>query len=258
MAPSIQQRLQRSEPLVCTTAYDQRIAQLIDRTGDFDLILVGDSVANTKLGYADTRELTLAELLHHVRAVRRGVSETLIAADLPWGSYEQSLSQGLASAYELVRAGAELVKLEGGAPYIVELAAALTERGIPVIGHLGYLPQQAAALGLGRRQGVEPKQAATLTKQAQALAAAGCVALVLELIPPALAAELTSTLPVPTIGIGAGAACRGQILVSDDLLGLSERQFSFVRRYAELGSVVNQALTEFAREVRAGEFPSQD
>ena len=246
----------RGERLVMVTAYDCPQARQADLAG-VDLVLVGDSLAMVVLGHPDTLSVTLDEMLHHVKAARRGTARALLVADMPYGSFHLGPEQAVASALRFVKeGGAQAVKIEGRRP---EVVAALVAAQIPVMAHLGLTPQSLHALGGYRVQGRGEEAAAALLAAAQEVAAAGAFALVLECVPAALASEVTAALAIPTIGIGAGPGCGGQVLVFHDLLGLEERIAPrFVRRYAELGAASRQALAAFAADVRGGRFPAAE
>lgn len=242
-------------PLVMVTAYDAPSARIADHAG-VDLILVGDSVATALLGYEDTLQVTVADMAHHVAAVARARPRPLVVADLPWLSYHTSPDDALLNAAVLVRAGAQAVKLEGGRRRLGAVHA-LVEAEVPVMGHLGLTPQSVHVLGGYRVQAKDPAAAATLVEEAMALAEAGCFAIVLEGIPDVVARTVTERVPVPTIGIGAGPFCDGQVLVIHDLLGLSERPPKFARRYAELEAEAVSAVARWRDDVRAGRYPTE-
>jgi 3-methyl-2-oxobutanoate hydroxymethyltransferase len=238
------------------TAYDFSQARLVEQAGA-DIVLVGDSLAMVVLGHNDTLSVTVDEMLHHVRAVRRGVEKSLLVADMPYGSFHLGRRRTVAEAVRFIKeAGAQAVKIEGRRP---ETVAALTAAEIPVMAHLGLTPQSIHKLGGFRVQGRGNGPRTELLEAARELEAAGAFSLVLECVPADLAAEVTALLEIPTIGIGAGPDCDGQVLVFHDLLGLEDRLSPrFVRRYAELGSAARQALSAFAADVREGRFPSAD
>jgi 3-methyl-2-oxobutanoate hydroxymethyltransferase len=248
-------RAQGGTPLVMLTAYDTPGARIADAAG-VDLILVGDSVANNVLGFADTLQVDVAVMAHHVAAVGRASPRALVVGDLPWLSYHVSVEDTVRNGATLIRAGAEAVKLEGGRAR-VGMVAALVATEIPVMGHLGLTPQSVHALGGYRVQAKRAAEAEALVQDAHALAEAGCFAIVLEGVPDVVAARVTAEVPVPTIGIGAGAACDGQVLVFHDLLGLGTGPVpKFVRRYADLGGLAVQSVSSWADDVRSGAFPS--
>jgi 3-methyl-2-oxobutanoate hydroxymethyltransferase len=245
------------EPLVMVTAYDEPSARLCDAAG-VDLLLVGDSVANTVLGHGDTLHVTIDDMARHTAAVASASPSALIVGDLPWLSYHTGVADAVRNAGALVRAGAGCVKLEGGAvrtPVVHGILAA----EIPVMGHLGLTPQSVHAMGGYRVQGRDLDDAKHLLDDAHALEDAGCFALVLEGVPDVLAERITAALAIPTIGIGAGPSTDGQVLVFHDLLGLGNRPLAkFVREYARLGPLVTEAIGRFASDVRAGAFPGPE
>lgn len=243
------------EPLVMVTAYDAPSARAVDESGA-DLILVGDSVAMVVLGYDDTLQVTTDDLAHHTAAVARARPAALVVADLPWMSFHVNREETVRNAARLVRAGAQAVKLEGGRKRL-DAARAILDAEIPVMGHLGLTPQSVHAMGGFRVQGKELDAAREIVDDAVALAEAGVFAIVLECVPDGVARIVTDAVEVPTIGIGAGRHCDGQVLVYHDLLGLEERRTpKFVRRYASLHAEAVGALSRFGADVRAGRFPS--
>ncbi len=242
--------------ITCLTAYDYPTARLMDEAG-VDVVLVGDSVAMVALGHDSTLPLTLDESLHHTKAVRRGVQRALVVADMPYGSYHGEISEAVRNAMRFVKeAGAEAVKVEGGERRL-ELIARLTEAEIPVMGHVGLTPQSVNALGGYRVQGKTPGTAEQLLRDARSVEAAGAFAIVLEAMPRELAAEITRTLQIPTIGIGAGPDCDGQVLVLHDMLGLTfQGTPKFARRYANVGEIISNAVREYCADVHNGSFPT--
>jgi 3-methyl-2-oxobutanoate hydroxymethyltransferase len=242
--------------IVCLTAYDYPTARLLDEAG-VDVILVGDSLAMVALGYDSTLPVTLDEMIHHARAVRRGTKRALLVADMPFGSYHSDTAESLRNAVRFVKeAGVEAVKVEGGERRL-ELIARLTEAEIPVMGHIGLTPQSVNALGGYRVQGKTTDGAEQLLRDARAVEAAGAFAIVLEAVPRELAAQITRELRIPTIGIGAGPDCDGQILVVHDMLGLTFDQTpKFARKYANIGEVITSAVHSYCEDVRSGTFPS--
>jgi 3-methyl-2-oxobutanoate hydroxymethyltransferase len=254
--PWIANTAQRQERLVMVTAYDYRQARLVDESG-VDITLVGDSLAMVMLGHEDTLSVTMEEMLHHVRAVRRGTERSLLVADMPYGSFHLGAEQAVANALRFVKeAGAQAVKIEGARPEIVQ---ALVAAEIPVMAHLGLTPQSVHCFGGFKVQGRGAEARRTLREAALELQEAGAFSLVLECVPADLAADITAELRIPTIGIGAGPDCAGQVLVFHDLLGLEDRMAPrFVRRYAELGTTARQALARFADDVRSGAYPTLD
>ena len=246
---------QRGEPLVMVTAYDAPGARTADAAG-VDLLLVGDSVAMVVLGHDDTMSVSVEELAHHTRAVRRASPRALVIADLPWLSYHLSHEDAIGNAAVLIRAGAQAVKLEGGAKR-AGVIAALVDAEIPVMGHVGLTPQSVHAMGGFRVQARTAEGARALVDDALAVEAAGAFAVVIEGVPEEVGRLVTDALAVPTIGIGAGPGCDGQVLVYHDVLGLEDRATpTFVRRYAELQRAGIDALTAFAADVRTGRFPT--
>lgn len=242
------------QPLVMVTAYDAPGARIVDAAG-VDLILVGDSVANVILGYEDTLQVTIGDMAHHVAAVARAKPGALIVGDLPWMSYHVDVADTIRNGAMLIRAGAQCVKLEGGAAR-VPMVEALVSAEIPVMGHLGLTPQSVLALGGFRVQARDDEAAAELIIGAQALVEAGVFAIVVEGVPEKVGYALTEAIDVPTIGIGAGAGCDGQVLVLHDLLGVTERTAKFVRRYASMADDATAAVAAFAADVRSGAFPA--
>jgi 3-methyl-2-oxobutanoate hydroxymethyltransferase len=251
-------RKRQGEKLVMVTAYDHPSARLADAAG-IDLILVGDSAADNVLGYESTVPVTVGELLVLVRAVTRGADRALVIADMPFGSFQISDDEALANAVRFVKeGGADAVKVEGAGAILTRVQA-LVGAGIPVMGHLGLTPQSATMLGGYKAQGRTAAKAQRLLADARSLEAAGCFAVVLEAVPAAVAKRITEALTVPTIGIGAGPDCDGQVLVWHDVLGLSDRKPArFVKRYAELGSEIRRALEAYAADVRSGKFPAPE
>lgn len=240
------------------TAYDAPSARIVAAAG-IPLILVGDSLGNVVLGYRDTLPVTMEEMLHHARAARRGAPESFLVGDLPFLSYQASEADAVRNAGRFLKeAGVDAVKLEGGRARAGAVRA-IVDAGIPVMGHLGLTPQSATLLGGYRLQARDAESALTLVEEARLLCDAGIFSLVLECVPEEVAAAITKEIPVPTIGIGAGAGCDGQILVLHDLLGIrGGYQARFVRRYADLEEVMGEALRKFAADVERGSFPSSD
>jgi 3-methyl-2-oxobutanoate hydroxymethyltransferase len=253
-----------SDPLVMVTAYDAPGARQAHAAG-VDLILVGDTLAMVVLGYDDTLQVSVDDIAHHTGAVARGLASSpsenprpLVVGDLPWLSYHTTVDDAVRNAATLIRAGAQTVKLEGGRKRL-PMIEAIVDAEIPVMGHLGLTPQSVHAVGGFKVQARQHDAALELVRDAKALAAAGCFAIVLEAVPDEVARMVTDSVDVPTIGIGAGGDCDGQVLVYHDLLGIEQRMRPrFVRRYAELGSASVAALTAFAADVRAGRFPADD
>jgi 3-methyl-2-oxobutanoate hydroxymethyltransferase len=244
-------------PLVMVTAYDAPGARIASEAG-VDVILVGDSVAMVVLGYDDTLQVTVDDIAHHTAAVARARPDCLIVGDLPWLSYHVSIPETVHNAAALVRAGAQCVKLEGGRKR-VPVIEALVDAEIPVMGHLGLTPQSVNAMGGFKVQARESEAALQLVADAKALQHAGVFAIVLEGVPDEVARMVTEAVDVPTIGIGAGRHCDGQVLVLHDLLGLEDRHTpKFVRRYASLKDAAVDAVSAFAADVRSGAFPSAE
>jgi 3-methyl-2-oxobutanoate hydroxymethyltransferase len=255
--PDLRARKPGGEKVVMVTAYDHPTARLAERAG-VDIVLVGDSVGTVVLGHKTVVPVTLEEIVHHVRAVRRGLKRALLLADMPFGSYQTSMEDAVRNATLLIKEGAQAVKLEGGAP-MFDTIRRLTDVGIPVMGHLGLTPQSVHMLGGHRVQGREPDAAERIRQDARGLEAAGAFGMVLETIPAALAAQITADLSILTIGIGAGPECDGQVQVWHDLLGLTTgRILRHVKRYAALGDIAEAALRDYAEEVRQGRFPTKE
>jgi 3-methyl-2-oxobutanoate hydroxymethyltransferase len=254
--PALAEMKRQGKPISALTAYDYSSSRLADEAG-IDLLLVGDSLAMVVLGHDNTMAVTVDEMLHHTRAVRRAVRRALVVADMPFGSYHGTVSEGLANAVRFIKeAGAEAVKIEGPR---VELVRALTDAEIPVIGHLGLTPQSIHRMGGYRVQARTAESATRLKADAMALAEAGAGALVLEGVPREVAAEITAELPIPTIGIGAGPECDGQILVFHDLLNLTFAPAAkFVRRYADAGALIRAAIEHYREDVEHRAFPSEE
>jgi len=250
--------LKGRQKIVCLTAYDYSMARIIDSAG-IPLILVGDSLAMTMLGYANTLPVTMVEMLQYTAAVVRGTKEALVVADMPFMSYQASMEQGIANAGRFIkRAGAGAVKIEGGA-FRVPLVQALVANGIPVLGHIGLTPQSINEMGGYKVQGRLNAEAKGLIKDALALQRAGVFSIVVEGVPEPLGRQITRAVKVPVIGIGAGKYCDGQILVTHDLLGLySDFTPKFAKRYANLGSAMLKAFQSYKHEVESGAFPSKE
>ena len=251
------QMKQKGEPITALTAYDAVTAALLNEAG-VDVLLVGDSVGNVKLGYKNTLPVGLDEMLHHTKAASRGNSRALLVADMPYLSYELDAKEAARNAGRLMKeGGAEAVKVEGG----IEVAGAIKEIvriNVPVMGHLGLTPQSVHRLGGYKVQGRRPQEAEKIVTDAKILEGAGVFAIVLECVPSGLAAEISRKVGVPTIGIGAGPECDGQILVIDDLLGINPEPAKFVKRYADLRGVSLKAAQQYVREVREKAFPGPE
>jgi len=245
---------ERGKRFVMVTAYDVAVARLL-AAAEVPALLVGDSVGNNHLGYPTTLPVTMEEMLHHARAVARGAPDQLLIGDMPFGSYQRSTEQAVANASDFVKAGMHGVKMEGGG-WVVAVTERLVECGIPVMGHLGLTPQFINAFGGHRVQGRSPAGRERILEDAQALEAAGAFSVVLEGIPRDLAAAVTAALSIPTIGIGAGPDCDGQVLVVYDLLGMTCGPMpKFVKPYAHLGEAIVAAARAFATEVADGSYP---
>jgi 3-methyl-2-oxobutanoate hydroxymethyltransferase len=248
---------QKGEKIVALTAYDYVSARILDEVG-VDIILVGDSAANVFAGEKTTLPITMEEMLYHTRVVARGVNNALVIADMPFLSYQVSVERAIDNAGRFLQVGACGVKLEGGKP-MIDTVKKLVDLGIPVMGHLGLTPQSVHKFGGYKLQGVGKEAAAKMLEDAEALQTAGCFSVVLEKIPRTLAKRVTEVLDIPTIGIGAGPSCDGQILVLHDMLGLYE-EFSpkFVKQYARLAEQMRHAVQEYKKDVRAGKFPGPE
>lgn len=254
---TLQKYKQEGRKIVALTAYDYSTAQILDRAG-VDVILVGDSLAMVALGHRTTHAVTVDEMLHHTKAVTRGAKHALVVADLPFMSYQVDTTQAITNAGRFIKeADAHAVKLEGATKLNLEIVERLVGMGIPVMGHLGFTPQAIHGLGGTRVQGKTAEDAARLVNDALALERVGVFSLVLEMVPSLVARVVTERLRIPTIGIGAGNECDGQILVTDDLLGkYTDFQPRFVRRYANLAEICQEAVAHYAQDVRNQEFPS--
>lgn len=241
--------------IVALTAYDYSTAKILDNAG-VDMILVGDSLAQVALGYENTLSLTMDEMLHHAKAVIRGAKNSFIVVDLPFLTYQVSIEDAVYNAGRCLQIGASAIKLEGASEDILKTIKKMVSVGIPVFGHIGFTPQSVNALGGNRVQGKTAEQAKELLKQAKNLQDAGCFAIVLELVPSETAVLITENLDIPTIGIGAGSGCDGQILVTDDLLGkYVDFKPSFVKRYAEVGKESEGAVKNFIYDVQNSKYP---
>jgi 3-methyl-2-oxobutanoate hydroxymethyltransferase len=254
-APAVRARKGGSEPLVMVTAYDAPSARAAAAAG-VDVILVGDSLGMVVLGYHDTLQVTMDDMVSHTAAVARVQPPQLVVADMPWTSYHLGRTKAVANAARLVRAGAGAVKLEGGVKRL-DVLNAILDAEIPVVGHLGLTPQSVHAMGGYRVQGRLPGGAKLLVEDAIAISEAGCFAIVLEGMPDEVAAEITREVQVPTFGIGAGPECDGQVLVFHDIVGMAgPRVPRFARQYADLETLAGEALARWATDVRGGRFPS--
>ena len=245
----------QNRKIIALTAYDYSTAKVLDNAG-VDIILVGDSLAQVALGYENTLSVTMDEMLHHAKAVVRGVKNALVVVDLPFLSYQVNQEEAIYNAGRCLQIGASAVKLEGASEDILQTIKKMISIGIPVFGHIGFTPQSVKALGGNRVQGKTANHAKELLKQAKDLQDAGCFAVVLEMVPSETANLITESLDIPTIGIGAGSGCDGQILVTDDLLGkYLDFKPSFVRRYAEIGKESETAIKNFIYDVQNGKYP---
>ncbi|NLN26934.1 MAG: 3-methyl-2-oxobutanoate hydroxymethyltransferase [Firmicutes bacterium] len=255
--PDLLEKKRAGEKITMLTAYDYTMARLVDEAG-IDSILVGDSLGNVMLGYSTTLPVTLDDMIHHAKAVRRGTERALLVVDMPFLTYEVSPEKALENAGRIMReAEVDAVKLEGGAE-MAPVVKRMTETGIPVIGHLGMTPQSVHVFGGYRVQGRGAEAAERLIEDALSLQEAGAFAVVLEMVPASLARRVTETLTIPTIGIGAGPDCDGQVLVLQDMLGMYEDlQPRFVKQYANLGEVIRKAVGSYIEEVKSGVFPSE-
>jgi 3-methyl-2-oxobutanoate hydroxymethyltransferase len=253
---TLRQMKERGEKIAMLTAYDATFARLLDESGA-DVLLVGDSLGMVVQGHDTTLPVTLEEIIYHTRAVVRGATRAHVVGDMPFGSYQAGIDQGVANAARLMKeGGCHSIKLEGGAQH-AELIQRMVGAGIPVMGHIGLTPQSFHQLGGFKVQGRETGGREKLIADARALEEAGVYAIVLEAIPADIAREITETVSVPTIGIGGGAGCDGQVLVCYDMLGMDETfKPRFVRRFANLGQTIKEAVNSYVSEVRAGTFPS--
>ncbi|HAD04269.1 MAG: 3-methyl-2-oxobutanoate hydroxymethyltransferase [Desulfuromonadales bacterium GWC2_61_20] len=248
----------QGEKIAVLTAYDYPLARLLDLAG-IDMVLVGDSVGPVVAGYDNTLPVTMDEMVYHTRAVVRGCAQALVVADLPFLSYQVDLAEARRNAGRLIKeGGAQAVKLEGG-ENVAATIRAIVAMDVPVVGHIGLTPQSIHRMGGYKVQGKQETQARQLLADARAVEAAGAFAIVLEGIPAALAAEITAALTIPTIGIGAGVHCDGQVLVLHDILGLCEKYSpKFVKRYADAAALISGAAADYIREVKAGTFPGEE
>lgn len=256
---TLREMKRRGEKVAALTAYDYLFARLVDEAGA-DVVLVGDSLAQVVLGYDSTLPVTLDEMIHHARAVRRGVKRALLVVDLPFLTYQVSREDAIRNAGRVLQeTGAAAVKVEGGYEEMADTIRALVRVGIPVMAHLGFTPQSVNTLGGTRVQGREEGGRERLLDEARAVEAAGAFSVVLELVPGPVAAAVTEALSIPTIGIGAGAGCDGQILVLHDMLGLYEDfKPRFLRRFAELADTTRSAVGDYVGAVRSGEYPAAE
>jgi len=250
------EKKRKGEKIVMLTAYDALFGRLVDEAG-VDAILVGDSVGNVVAGHASTLPVTLDHMVYHAAAVRRGVKRAMVIVDMPFLSYQASIELAILNCGRLMQEScAGGVKVEGAGPEMLDTVRALVRTGIPVMGHIGFTPQSVHAMGGARVQGREVEAADRLIQEAMGLEEAGAFAIVLELVPAELSARITASVQIPTIGIGAGAACDGQVLVLHDMLGLND-QFApkFLKRYADMAQDVRSAVSAWAADVRGGAYP---
>jgi 3-methyl-2-oxobutanoate hydroxymethyltransferase len=253
------ERKRKGEKLVVMTAYDALFGRLVDESG-VDAILVGDSVGTAVMGYSSTLPVTLNDMIYHAAAVRRGVKRALIIIDMPFLSYQASIESAVLNCGRAIQeTGVGAVKVEGGSPEMLDTVHALVRTGIPVMAHIGFTPQSVNTIGGARVQGREEEGADRLIGEAKGLEEAGAFSIVLELVPAAVSARITASVGIPTIGIGAGAQCDGQVLVLPDVLGLNDTfQPKFLKRYAEMAEDVRNALGHWASDVRSGAYPDAD
>lgn len=255
---TIQKLKDENKKISCLTAYDYSSAKYIDEAGT-DLILVGDSLAMVALGYETTNFVGMEEMLVFTKAVSRGVVNALVVADMPFMSYHANVSDALKNAGEFIKAGVGAVKLEGGSKYIIEVVERCTQSGIPVMAHLGFTPQSVNTLGGYKVQGKSYNTTLQILEQAKALQDAGAFSIVLEMVPEESAKYITENLDMPTIGIGAGRYCSGQILVSDDMFGkYSDFTPKFARKYADMALLIKNAAKSYVDDVKSGKFPSEE
>lgn len=254
----LQEMKENGQKIVCLTAYDALIARILDESG-IDVILVGDSLGNVVQGLETTLPVTLGDIIYHTKAVVRGAKRPLVIADMPFMSFQVSADEAFTNAGKIMKeTGCGGVKLEGASDIILQAVKRMTDSGIPVMGHVGLTPQSIHKFGSYRARGKDPQEAETIFKSAINLEQAGAFAIVLEKIPAELAKKITESLKIPTIGIGAGPSCNGQILVYTDMLGLTiDFNPRFVRRYARLYETILEATRHYAEDVRKGNFPNQ-
>ena len=254
---TLQQAKENGQKITMLTAYDYSTAKLMDEAG-IDMILIGDSLGNGILGYEDTISVTMEDMIHHGAAVSRGVKETMVVVDMPFMSYQISVEEAVTNAGRLMKEGrANAVKLEGGKSVCPQIKA-ITQAGIPVVAHLGLTPQSINALGGYKVQGKSEDAAKKLLEDALAVQEAGAFALVLECVPTKLASLITKKLTIPTIGIGAGNECDGQVLVYQDMLGMfSDYVPKFVKQFAQVGEIMKKAFSDYKEEVASGAFPAE-
>lgn len=254
---TLKERKSTKTPITMLTSYDYAMAKMVDNAG-IDMILVGDSVGNVVLGYESTLPVTVDEMIHHAKAVCRGAKQAMVVVDMPFMSYQVNVVEAMHNAGRIMKeTGAQAVKLEGGSE-VIEAVRAMVGAGIPVVGHLGLTPQSIHQLGGFKVQGKDMETAQKMVDDAKLLADAGVCALVLECVPEKLAKKITDSIDVPTIGIGAGSVCDGQVLVVNDMLGMySDFTPKFVKKFAELGTMMQEAIAEYKEEVGKREFPAK-
>ncbi len=252
----ILKKYSKGEKITMVTAYDYPFAKLVDRAG-VDMILVGDSLGMVVLGYPSTNQVTMQDMIHHVSAVARAKPRAMIVGDMPFGSYEVSPEEAVRNAVELVRAGAEAVKVEGGSE-VADSVRAIVRAGIPVMGHLGLTPQKRHMLGGYRLRGKTEQEVKEMIEDAKALEEAGAFAIVIEFVKTEAAKRITESVNIPTICIGAGPHCSGQVLVIHDILGLGDFSPPFAKRYFDCGSAIVEAVRKFVEEVKEGKFPDEN
>jgi 3-methyl-2-oxobutanoate hydroxymethyltransferase len=257
--PDLYNKKKEGKKITMLTAYDYPVAKLVDDAG-IDMILVGDSLGMVVLGYDSTVPVTMDEMIHHCKAVRRGTKYAFLVGDMPFMSFQVSVEEAVRNAGRFLKeAGCDAIKLETAEPRVLEVTKAIIEAGIPVLGHLGLTPQSATKLGGLKVQGKDAEAAKKIVDSALALESAGCFAVVLECIPDKLAQIITEKLSIPTIGIGAGKDCDGQVLVINDMIGLFERFLpKFVKQYVKLAPQISNAIRQYKDEVEAGRFPSAE
>lgn len=254
---SLTDKKQKGEKITMLTAYDYTTARLLDEAG-IDIILVGDSLANVFQGRETTLPVTVEEMLYHTRVVSNGVKRAMVVADMPFLSYQVSIDEAIRNAGRFLKeAGANAVKIEGGKE-VATLVERLVSVGIPVMGHIGLTPQSVNALGGYRVVGRDEKEKERLLESAKSLEKAGAFSIVLEMVPAEVSREITKSISIPTIGIGAGPYCDGQVLVVNDLLGLSDVSYKFVKKYANLSQIIIEAVKEYIEEVKSGKFPGDE
>ncbi len=256
--PQIIERKSTGPKLTMLTAYDVNFARMIDEAG-IDMVLVGDSLGMVVLGYESTVPVTMEEMLHHCRAVSKGVRHAMVIGDMPFMSYQISPEDALSNAGRFIKeAGCDAVKLEGG-KVVADTVKRIVSAGIPVVGHVGLTPQSASSIGGFKVQGRDLQRAKEILEDAVAISSAGAFAIVLECVPSELSALITDSIDIPTIGIGAGPKCDGQVLVTHDMIGLFEKFTPrFVKKYVDLAPQIKKALSAYKQEVEAGEFPSNE